>query len=275
MNKNHKVSGKNMKPETNKIYEGDAIEIMKQWDDNCVDHAIIDPPYNMSKKKGLGWAFSKHITMGEKWDIFSREGYLDFTKHWLKEVVRIVKPNGNIFVFGSFHNIYDLGYIINEMQLKILNSIVWFKPNAQPNITCRMLTESTEHIIWACNGENAKAKNWVFNYEISKQLNGSKQLRNVWQIPYPSPKERKFGKHPSQKPIEVISRIMLIATRKNDIVLDCFSGSGTTGVVAQSFGRKWIMIEKNPEYNEIAMKRLENVRVPYPKQLVQTELKFV
>ncbi len=264
-----------MKPEINKIYEGDAIEIMKKWDDNCIDHAIIDPPYNMSKKKGLGWAFSNHITMNEKWDTFTRKDYLKFTEQWLQEVSRVVKPNGNIFIFGSFHNIYDLGFIVNEMDLKILNSIIWFKPNAQPNITCRMLTESTEQIIWVCNGKKGEAKNWVFNYEISKRLNGSKQLRNMWQIPYPSQKERRFGKHPSQKPLELISRLVLIATQKDDIILDCFSGSGTTGVVAQSFGRRWIMIEKNPEYNEIARKRLKNVRVPYPEQLIESELELV
>ena len=264
-----------MIPNENKIYEGDCIEVMRQWDDNCIDHCITDPPYNMSKKKGLGWAFSKHVTMEEKWDIFTREDYLDFTRQWLKEVCRVVKPNGNIFIFGSYHNIYDLGYIVNEMDLKILNSIVWFKPNAQPNITCRMLTESTEHIIWACNEKKDKAKNWVFNYEISKMFNGNKQLRNVWQIPYPSKKERLFGKHPSQKPISVIARIMLIATNKDDIVLDCFSGSGTTGVVAQSFKRRWVMIENNPEYNEIARARLEKIQVPYPKELVQTELELV
>jgi len=261
-----------MLPEENKIYEGDSIEIMREWDDNSIDHCITDPPYNMSKKKGLGWAFSNHVTMEEEWDIFSREDYLEFTRQWLKEVCRVVKPNGNIFIFGSFHNIYDMGFIVNEMDLKILNSIVWFKPNAQPNITCRMLTESTEHIIWACNEIKDKATNWVFNYDIAKQLNGNKQMRNVWHFPYPSPKERRFGKHPSQKPIDVITRIMLIATNKDELVLDCFSGSGTTGLVAQGLGRKWIMIDSNPEYNEIAKTRLEKIEVQLPTGLLQTEL---
>ncbi|MCD6417353.1 site-specific DNA-methyltransferase [bacterium] len=248
---------------------------MRKWDDNSIDHCIADPPYNISNRKGLSWAFSKHITIEEKWDSFTREEYIEFTREWLSEVHRVVKPNGNIFIFGSYHNIYDIGYIVNEMDLKIVNSIVWFKPNAQPNITCRMFTESTEYIIWVCNENKNKAKNWTFNYEISKMLNGNKQMRNVWTIPYPSKKERSYGKHPSQKPIELISRIILIATNKNDIILDCFSGSGTTGVVAQSYGRKWIMIEKNPEYNEIARERLKNVHLEYPKQLVDTELDLV
>ena len=274
MGKTNRDNANKMTPEKNILYEGDCIEVMKQWDDACIDHCITDPPYNMSKKNGLAWAFSNHVTMSEKWDIFSRKEYLDFTRKWLEQVCRIVKPNGNIFIFGSFHNIYDIGCILNEFDLKIINSIVWFKPNAQPNITCRMLTESTEHIIWACNGTKKNGKNWVFNYDIAKMLNGNKQLRNVWAIPYPSKNERKFGNHPSQKPIELISRIMLIATNKDDIVLDCFSGSGTTGVVAQSFGRKWIMVENNPEYNNIARKRLENVHIEYPMELLQTELKL-
>ena len=261
-----------MKPQDNTLYEGNCIEIMRQWDDNSIDHCITDPPYNMSKKNGLGWAFSSHVTMSEEWDTYSREEYLEFSKAWLAEVSRVVRPNGNIFVFGSFHNIYDLGHIIHELDLKVLNSIVWFKPNAQPNITCRMLTESTEHIIWACNASKKKATKWVFNYEIAKLLNDGKQMRNMWSIPYPSTKERQYGKHPSQKPLQLITRIMLIATNPGDLVLDCFGGSGTTGIVAQSFDRRWVMIESNPEYNAIAQQRLESTRVPLPLEIAQPKL---
>ncbi len=143
------------------IIEGDCLDVMRLWPDHCVDHCITDPPFNMSKKKGLGWAFSSHVTMQETWDMFSRDQYLRFTGDWIQEVTRVVKPNGNIFVFGSYHNIYTIGFALQQLNLKILNSIVWFKPNAQPNITIRMLTESTEHIIWACNNTIDKAKNWV------------------------------------------------------------------------------------------------------------------
>jgi site-specific DNA-methyltransferase (adenine-specific) len=256
-----------MKPQENTLYEGDCLELLREWDDACIDHCIADPPYNMSKKQGLGWAFSKHITMSEDWDIYPREQYLEFCRAWLKEVTRVVKPNGNLFLFGSFHNIYDLGHILHDLDLKVLNSIVWFKPNAQPNITRRTLTESTEHIIWAVNAPKDQARNWVFNYEVAKKLNGGKQLRNLWTIPYSSPGERQYGKHPSQKAIGVIARIMLIATQPGDLVLDCFSGSGTTALVAQSFGRRWVMVESNPEYNEIARQRLQNERVPLPVEL--------
>lgn len=237
---------------------------MRQWDDACVDHCITDPPYNMSKKNGLGWAFSSHVTMSEEWDIYPREEYLAFCRAWIEEVCRVVRPNGNLFIFGSFHNIYDLGHIIHDLDRKILNSIVWFKPNAQPNITCRMLTESTEHIIWACNAPKDEATGWVFNYDVAKDLNGGKQMRNMWACPYPSKTERQHGRHPSQKPIDVLTRIMLIATQPDELVLDCFGGSGTTGVVAQSFDRNWVMIERNPEYSEIARSRLDQVRIPLP-----------
>ena len=261
-----------MKPQSNTLYEGDCIEMIKQWDSHCVDHCITDPPYNMSKKSGLGWAFSSHVTMSEKWDIYPRAEYLGFCRAWLTEVCRVVRQNGNILVFGSFHNIYDLGHIIHDLGLKVLNSIVWFKPNAQPNITCRTLTESTEHIIWACNAPKDKATGWVFNYDIAKRLNGGKQMRNMWTIPYPSSSERMHGKHPSQKPIDVIGRIILIASNPGDFIVDCFGGSGTTAVAAQGHDRRWVMIESNPEYNQIARARLINARVPLPTKSLQPEL---
>jgi DNA modification methylase len=256
-----------LKPDDNTLYEGDCIDILRRWDDACVDHCITDPPYNMSKKNGLGWAFSSHVTMSETWDMLPRADYLAFTRAWLDEVHRVVKPNGNIFIFGSYHNIYDIGYILNEMGLKIINSVTWLKSNAQPNITARMLTESTEHIIWACNAPKEQAKGWVFHYKTAKRLNGGKQMRNVWTIPYPGQKERQYGRHPSQKAVAVIARLMLIGTDERDLVLDCFGGSGTTGVVAQSYNRHWVMVEREPTYNDIARKRLESVRVPLPKEL--------
>lgn len=243
-------------PAMNSLYNEDSLRFMPEWPDACIDHCIVDPPYNISKGKGLGWAYSSHITMSETWDQFSREDYLDFTRVWLRQVSRLVRPNGNIFIFGSYHNIYDIGHVIDEMGLRVINSIVWYKPNAQPNITCRTLTESTEYIIWVCNASQAHANNWYFNYNVAKQLNDGKQMRNVWSLPYASRKEKKFGKHPTQKPVALIARLVLIATQPGDIILDCFSGSGTTGVVAQSLNRQWVMIESNPLYIDIAKKRL-------------------
>jgi DNA modification methylase len=113
-----------MKPHLNQLYQGDCLEIMRQGDDDSFDHCITDPPYNMSKKNGLGWAFSSHVTMSEDWDTFGRDDYLAFCRAWLNEVTRVVRSNGNIFLFGSFHNIYDLGHLLHELDLKVLNSIV-------------------------------------------------------------------------------------------------------------------------------------------------------
>jgi len=248
------------KPKVGKIYAGDAIETMKRWPDGIFDHCITDPPYNMSKRKGLGWAFSSHITMEEEWDIFSKDEYLHFTMQWLSEVCRLVKENGNIFIFGSYHNIYTIGFVLQELDRRIINSIIHCKTNPQPNITARMLTESTEQIIWACNNTAKKASHWAFNYRIAKDIGGGKQLKNYWVLPYTPSSEKRFGKQPTQKPESIIDRLIRICTNDGDLVLDCFAGSGTTGVVAERLGRQWVMIEKEKDYIEIAKKRLNSQR---------------
>jgi len=245
------------------IVEGDCLDVMRQWPDDCIDHCITDPPFNMSKKKGLGWAFSSHVTMQETWDMFSDDEYLRFTGDWISEVSRVVKPNGNIFIFGSYHNIYKVGFIVQQMNLRIVNSIVWFKPNAQPNITGRMLTESTEQIIWVCNNTTDKAKNWVFNYAEAKLIGNGRQLRNMWEVPYAPAREKRFGKSPAQKPESVIERLIRIGTRENEVILDCFAGSGTTGVVAERLKRSWIMVEKDPTSVGIAERRLHAERTSH------------
>lgn len=244
---------------THKIYIEDCLEVMKKLPDNSVDLVFADPPYNMSKKKGLGWAFSKHVTMQEKWDIFSKDEFFKFNLEWISECLRILKPGGNFWVCGSFHNIYQMGFILQNFEnVKIINSIVWFKPNAQPNITCRLFTESTEHLIWATK----KGKKWTFNYKDTKNNIGDplnpkgKQTRNVWHIPLTPKKEKWAGNHPTQKPEELLRRIILSCTNKGDIVLDPFVGSGTTSVVARQLGRNSIGIEKNKKYLKIIKKRL-------------------
>jgi site-specific DNA-methyltransferase (adenine-specific) len=246
------------------IYQADCIQLMQKWPDHSFDHCVTDPPYNISKKNGLAWAFSSHITMSEEWDLFTKDEYLAFSRLWIKEVTRLVKPNGNIFIFGSYHNIYDIGHILNELDLKIVNSITWYKPNAQPNITCRMLTESTEYIIWACNSTKNKAHNWTFHYDTAKKFNAGKQLRNMWSIPYTPKKEKVFGYHPSQKPVDLIARILLIATDPGDNILDCFAGSGSIGVVASNLNRHWVMIENKKEYVQIAKDRIKKEKISKP-----------
>ena len=239
------------------ILRGDCLSILPSMPDSVFDCCIADPPFNMSQKKGLGWAFSSHVTMQEGWDIFSKDEYVQFTLDWVTEILRVVKRNGNVFVFGSFHSIFTLGFIMqNIFDRRIITQIVWYKPNAQPNITCRIFTESTEFILWAVNNESKKAKNWTFNYHTMKSMNNNKQMRNMWEIPLTKPTERKHGKHPSQKPLQIVERLVLAGTNESDLIIDPFSGTGTTGVAAEKHNRKWVMIEKEESYNQIAQKRL-------------------
>ena len=239
---------------------GDCLSILPSLPRYAFDCCIADPPFNMSQKKGLGWAFSSHITMQESWDIFSKDEYFQFTLDWVTEILRVVKLNGNIFIFGSFHNIFTLGFILQSIfDRRIITQIVWYKPNAQPNITCRMFTESTEFILWIVNNESKKAKNWTFNYETMKTMNNNKQMRNMWEIPLTKQSEKKHGKHPSQKPLQVVELLVLAGTNEGDLILDPFSGTGTTGIVAEKQNRKWVMIEKEEEYNQIAQKRFDEL----------------
>lgn len=235
---------------------GDALQILKSIPSQSMDVCIADPPYNMSKKKGLKWAFSKHVTMQERWDQFSDEDYLNFSSEWLYETCRVVKPNGNLLVFGTFHNIYKLGVILQQLDRKILNSIIWFKPNAQPNITCRMLTESTEQIIWVANESAKKASKWTFNYAFGKTLNNGKQLRNVWSVPV-TPKKERMAKHPTQKPYALIERLVLLYSNPGDWILDPFSGLGTTASAALKHGRHCLIIENQKNYFEAQKERFK------------------
>lgn len=245
----------------NQVICADAILEMKTWPSGIFDACITDPPYNIAKrKKGLSWAFSSHVTMQSDWDRFLDNDYAAFTLAWLKEVCRVTKLNGNIFIFGSYHNIYLIGAIAQKLKLRIINSIIWAKPNAQPNITCRMFTESTEQIIWLCNNTEKNAKKWTFNYALTKELNEGKQMRNFWSIPTAPKNERKYGKHPSQKPLFLMERIVLAATNPKDKILDCFCGSGSTLVACKKLGRHYVGIERDQKYCQIATARLKELK---------------
>jgi len=244
-----------------KIILGDSLKVLKKIDRESIDLVFADPPYNMSKKKGLAWKYSKHVTMQEDWDMFTRDEYFKFCREWISECFRILKHGGSLWISGSFHNIYTIGFIIQEFHpdVKINNSVVWFKPNAQPNITCRFFTESCEHLIWA--SKNGKGMKWKFNYKWTKEgiedkINPKgKQTRNVWAIPLTSKKEKWAGNHPTQKPFELLRRIILACTNEGDTVLDPFVGSGTTSIVAKYYGRNSIGIDKDKKNIEIIKKR--------------------
>lgn len=254
------------KPKPGELYLGDCVRVMRDWPADTFDACVADPPYNISagRSSGLSWAFSSHITMDEPWDRLSFEEYVRFSREWLTQVSRVVKPNGNIFIFASYHNLYIVGFVLNTMPLHVIQQIVWFKPNAQPNITCRMLTESCEYVIWACNETPESARGWTFNYEVAKQLNEGKQLRNMWAVPLTPKREKKFGAHPAQKPEAVVERLILIGTNPGDLILDPFAGSGTTGVVAKRTGRQFVLIEREDKYATIARQRLDSVSEPLP-----------
>lgn len=253
-----KKSSKSVSPKKNSIYQGDVIQTLSNWPSGHFDACITDPPYNIAaKRKGLKWAFSSHVTIDNEWDRFTDDEYELFTMAWLQHVCRLVKENGNIFIFGSYHNIYILGALAKRLNLKILNSIIWTKPNAQPNITCRMFTESTEQVLWLCNNSPEKATKWTFNYHHMKELNGGKQMRNYWSFPVTPKGEREHGKHPSQKPLQLMERIVLAGTNPKDKVLDCFAGSGSTLVACDRLNRHWYGIERDKEYIDIVNKRIK------------------
>jgi site-specific DNA-methyltransferase (adenine-specific) len=250
----------------------DSIEHLKKLEDHIFDHCITDPPYNISgydHKKKIGWLKSnttweskkKFIKIDEKWDSFSNNDYFDFCLEFIIELTRVVKINGNIIIFGSYHNIYKLGFIIEMLGLKIVNSLVWYKRNAFPNVTQRMFCESTEQMIWAVNNNTKKAKNWTFNYsELKKLTENGKQMRNMWDIPMTPLNEKEFGKHPSQKPLQVMDRLIIGCTNNGDLVLDPFCGSGSTLVSAKNNNRHFYGIDSNNEYVKLAQKRLGGSR---------------
>lgn len=201
--------------------------------------------------------------MNEKWDKMTVPEYIQFTKEWVGACHRVLKSNGSIYISCAYHNFAEAMVVLKQLGFKINNVITWRKTNAMPNMTKRVFTHSAEFVIWAVKG-----KNWIFNYEELKEINpekqkdGSlKQMRDVWPLPLVQGKERLRGEdgralHPTQKPEEMLKRIIIASSNKGDLVLDPFLGSGTTAVVAKRLGRNWIGIEKNEEYVKAAKKRV-------------------
>lgn len=253
---------------TNYIYHGDCINILNNIiDNNSIDLIFADPPYNLSGN-GLKWQGNKTggdwYMVNEMWDKMSPPEYLQFTRKWIGACHHVLKENGSIYISCTHHNISEVMIVLKQLKFKINNVITWHKSNAMPNMTRRVFTHSTEFIVWAVKG-----KKWVFNYQELKKMNpdkqkdgSSKQMRDVWSLPLVQGKERLRGKdgrslHPTQKPEEMLRRIILASSNKGDLVLDPFLGSGTTAFVAQKLGRKWIGIEKQGTYVSIARDRIK------------------
>ena len=239
-----------------KLYNEDCFKILPHLESNSIDCIITDPPYFLSND-GITCKAGKMVSVNKgAWD--KRKGFdeiFSFNLNWIEESYRLLKEGGTLWVSGTFHNIYIIGSIIDSMDdFKLLNNITWIKTAPPPNLSCRFFTHSTETILWVRKGKKSKH---YFDYELMKKTNDGKQMKDVWTIGRPKKKEKEFGKHPTQKPEELIERMILSSTKEKDVVLDMFNGSGTTGVVSFRNNRKYIGIELEKEYYRLSEKRIE------------------
>jgi site-specific DNA-methyltransferase (adenine-specific) len=248
------------------LYNADCLLVMSKFPDNYVDMIFADPPYMLSNN-GFTCHAGRMVSVNKgKWDA-SKGFEEDFKFHeaWICECKRILKPEGTIWISGTYHSIYQCGYILQKEGYHILNDIAWFKPNASPNLSCRFFTASHETLIWA--RKDKKAKHY-FDYKAMKEghypfdfiKKPSLQMRSVWAIHPPKTDEKKYGKHPTQKPIELLKRVITASTNKNAIILDPFCGSGTTGIASKIIGdRKFIGIEFDKKYINVAISRYNDI----------------
>jgi len=263
MKTNTKQQGASALP-LNTILAGDCIEVMRSLPEGSVDLIFADPPYNLQLKNALHRPNNTKVdAVDDAWDQFdSFRAYDVFTKAWLAEARRLLKPDGAIWVIGSYHNIFRVGAELQNQGYWILNDVVWRKSNPMPNFRGMRLTNAHETMIWASKAEGAK---YTFNYEALKALNDGVQMRSDWVIPICNGGERlkddKGDKaHPTQKPEALLHRILVGSTNPGDVILDPFFGTGTTGAVAKMLGRDFIGIEREDSYRAIAEKRLSKVR---------------
>lgn len=240
------------------LIHGDAFEVLPKIEDKSVDLIFIDPPYFLSNG-GITCSGGKQVSVNKgEWDKnYTFEEKVNFNRKWLIEAKRILKDTGTIWISGTYHNIYIIGYLLEELGYKILNNVTWMKTNPPPNLACRCFTHSTETLIWAKkNIGNAKH---TFNYQLMKELNDGKQMKDVFIGSLTPKKEKKFGKHPTQKPEYLLEKIILSSTNEGDLVCDFMAGSFTTGVVCKKLNRRFIGIEKENEFYEIGLKRIEEI----------------
>lgn len=234
------------------LLKGDTMEVLPQFD-HKFDMVFADPPYFLSNG-GLSIQSGKIVSVDKgKWDESKGFDYInDFNRQWLKLVRDKMKENATIWISGTMHNIFSVGQILTELDFKILNVITWEKNNPPPNFSCRYFTHSAEQIIWA--RKNEKVPHY-FNYELMKQLNGDKQMKDVWKLPAIARWEKSCGKHPTQKPLSVLTRLILASTEPNAWILDPFAGSSTTGIAANLANRRYLGIDREEEFLEISKNR--------------------
>ncbi len=256
----------------NRILQGDCVEAMRGLPDACVDLVFADPPYNLQLGGDLFRPEGGRVdAVDNDWDKFDSLGAYDaFSRAWLAEARRILKPNGSLWVIGSYHNIFRVGAALQDQGFWILNDIIWRKANPMPNFRGTRFTNAHETLIWASLGEKAK---YTFNYRAMKTLNDELQMRSDWSFPICGGPERikrdGHKAHPTQKPEALLYRILLASSRPGDVVLDPFFGTGTTGAVAKRLGRNWIGIERETDYIAVAEQRIEDA-LPLDESALKT-----
>jgi len=257
------MSNYNLDKILNTVINADCVETMKKIADKTIDVIFADPPYNLQLGESLKRPDDTTVKgVYEEWDSFeSISAYDDYTKAWLKEARRILKDEGTIWVIGSYHNIFRVGYIMQDMGFWILNDIIWNKTNPMPNFRGTRFTNAHETLIWATKTQKAR---YTFNYEAMKAMNDDVQMRSTWEIPLCTGKERLKNEmgdklHPTQKPEALLYRVIMASSNVGDVILDPFFGTGTTGAVAKKLGRHFIGIEKDPVYIKGARERIRQV----------------
>ena len=258
------------------IIQGNSIHEMQKLEPQSVDCIFADPPYNLQLGGDLHRPNNSKVdAVDNDWDQFdSLKAYDQFTKEWLSAARKTLKEDGSIWVIGSYHNIFRLGYIMQDLGFWILNDIIWRKSNPMPNFRGRRFTNAHETLIWAAKSEKSK---YYFNYDAMKSLNEDLQMRSDWYLPLCTGAERikdEEGKkaHPTQKPESLLNRVIMASTRPNDVILDPFFGTGTTGAVAKKLRRSFIGIEQEEEYAAVAKNRIESID-PLKENLIKTPAK--
>jgi len=249
------------------LFKANSLEFLATLKENSVDMIFADPPYLLSSG-GFTCDGGKMVSVNKgQWDV-SNGLKKDFEFHlaWTQACHRVLKPGGTLWVSGTYHSIYQCGFALQVNKFHILNDIAWFKPNASPNLSCRFFTASHETLIWARKDKKGKHK---FNYDLMKNGNWPEdflkkpnlQMRSVWSMGTPKPSEKKHGKHPTQKPIDLLVRIVMASTDKGDLVIDPFTGSSTTGLACALNGRKFIGIDLEKKYLDLSIKRYKDLDI--------------
>ena len=255
-----------------RLYQGDSLELLALLPESSVDLIFADPPYFLSNG-GITCHAGKMVSVNKgAWD--KSQGPAanhEFNRAWLAACQRILKPNGSLWVSGTAHVIHSVGFAMQQLGFKLLNDISWVKPNPPPNLSCRYFTHATETIIWAARDKKSRH---TFNYKLMKETNRGKQMKSVWEIKPPETWEKRFGKHPTQKPLALLERILLASSHEGDLVLDPFSGSGTTALAALRTRREAIALELSYEYLALTLQRLTQnlIRVELSLTAIQFSL---